>query len=102
MPANRGLREKVHNLFLKHRRLTDIQIQRLLPEVNTNSIRPSRLKLERMGLIRRTNDKLNKYTIFEIVNKDRKKAIKSNSQLAQIKNSLVEMQNLIRQMIEVL
>ena len=102
MAVLQGIRQKVFNLFTKHRRLTDIQIQRLLPEVNVNSIRPCRLDLEKKGLILRTSSKLNKYTIFEIVNKERKKPTKNNSDLIQIKNSLIEMQNLIRQMIEVL
>lgn len=67
---------KVYGLFLAHKHLTDMQIQNLLKDINPNSIRPCRLKLERLGLIVRTknkikhinNSKRGTYTIYSLAN----------------------------------
>ena len=47
-----------YELFQKHEKLTDVQLERLLG-INPNSVRPIRLKLEAMGLIRRLKAKKN-------------------------------------------
>ena len=67
---------EVYNLFLKHKTLTDHELERL-SVLNPNSIRPSRLKLEEMGIIARTNlkkkatkgrgDERGKYVVYELV-----------------------------------
>ena len=46
----------VYNLFLKHIKLTDVQISKLI-NINPNSVRATRLKLEQMKLISRTEKK---------------------------------------------
>jgi transcription initiation factor IIE alpha subunit len=67
----------IYNLFVQHRELNDFDIERL-SKINPNSIRPTRLKLEELGIIKRTNikkkatkgeakDSRGKYTIFKIV-----------------------------------
>lgn len=59
-------------LFVKHKRLTDFEIEKLLPAVNPNSIRPARIQIERKGWIKRTDEKRvaegrGEYTVFELV-----------------------------------
>lgn len=67
----------IYNLFVKHRELNDFDIERLI-NINPNSIRSSRLKLEELGIIKRTNvkkkaskgvakDNRGKYTIYQLV-----------------------------------
>lgn len=70
--------DRAYNLFVKHGKLTDIQLQKLL-DVNPNSVRPVRLTLERKGLIRRMKEKKKHtrgriidsrkghYTVFKLV-----------------------------------
>jgi len=67
----------IYNLFLKHRELNDHEIERLL-KINPNSVRSGRLKLEELGIIKRTEikkraskgvalDSRGKYTMFQII-----------------------------------
>ena len=58
MSKIKGNAARVYSLFLSHRRLTDVQLQEMLKDINPNSIRPSRLRLEKLGLIRRTKHKI--------------------------------------------
>jgi hypothetical protein len=50
---------EMYNLFLKHKQLTDVDLQKH-SDINPNSIRSARLKLEKLGLIRRTDYKKGK------------------------------------------
>jgi len=52
----KGHQSKAYELFQKHEKLTDVQLQRLLA-INPNSVRPLRLNLEKQGLIRRMKAK---------------------------------------------
>lgn len=69
----------IYNLFVKHQELNDFDIERLI-NINPNSIRSSRLKLEELGIIKRTNikkkatkgvakDNRGKYTMYQLVKK---------------------------------
>lgn len=71
----RGNMLTIFNLFVQHKRLTDFELENLC-EINCNSIRGARLKLEQKRLIRRTEEKKkhfenNKrggaYTIYELI-----------------------------------
>lgn len=79
-----GISNEAYNMFKKHKSLTDVQLQKLL-NVNPNSVRPARLKLEEMGLITRTtekkqhrrgrrgtNERTGHYTIYKLVSRPRK------------------------------
>lgn len=50
---------KMYNLFLSHKQLTDIELAKI-SDIHPNSIRSTRLQLEKMGLICRTNYKKGK------------------------------------------
>jgi predicted transcriptional regulator len=68
---------KMYLLFLQHKEMTDIELAKI-SEIHPNSIRSTRLQLEKMGLICRTNFKKGKknevrrnarcgyYTIYKI------------------------------------
>ena len=56
----RGNMLTIFNLFVQHKRLTDFELENLC-EINCNSIRGARLKLEQKRLIRRTEEKKNHF-----------------------------------------
>jgi transcription initiation factor IIE alpha subunit len=70
--------DRAYDLFLEHGSLTDVQLHKFLG-VNPNSVRPVRLKLEEMGLIRRmkakkkhtrgrsSNNRVGHHTIFKLI-----------------------------------
>ncbi len=67
---------EIYNLFVKHKKLTDHELERL-SQINPNSIRPSRLKLEELGIVSRTSvkkkaskgrgDERGEYVVYELV-----------------------------------
>lgn len=82
----------VYQIFLDKIRLTDIDILKIT-KLNPNSVRPVRLKLEKMNLIKRTdkkkthtiNSKKSKYTIYQL-NQEQETETKNKSVLEQLKS----------------
>lgn len=70
-----GHMKTIHDLFARKKNLTDLEIQGLLT-LNPNSIRPARLQLQKLGHIRKTNDKRSNYTVYEFVENPCKPKIK--------------------------
>lgn len=96
----------IYDLFAKHKKLSDIDLLRR-SKLNSNSIRPTRLKLERMGLIRRTNKKKihsfqnrgsGEYTMYELVRTTKTppvKHTKSKVSVSKLINELNQIKNKI-------
>lgn len=106
----------IYNLFVKHRELNDFDIERLI-DINPNSIRSSRLKLEELGIIKRTNvkkkatkgvakDSRGRYTIYQLVKevnpdsikRKKSKKISRTSILAKIKGLRKKIKNIEKEL----
>lgn len=69
-----GIKLVVYEAFLQHKFLSDLDLLKIT-NLNPNSIRPTRLALEQMGLIKRTHRRKNHktsnkrktlYTVYEL------------------------------------
>lgn len=94
MDSSLPMWKKMINLFAQHGKLTDIDIADMLG-AKDNSVRPRRLDLERMGLIRNTGIKIktsrsNASSIYEFVRMPDEKVKRRNLSIENNVNKFIK------------